>query len=238
MGKLEKSWPGTWYGIGRFLQVAGRPRLTRCTSACCCRSTAPIRHATNAAARGSRPKRWPGGSARRMTRIACCRRETIPAARRAVWRRGTHTASGLTAHDLALLPIDKCAASSTSFICRAPLDEATGLLLTETRTPALLSYAGRVGLSHARSPVAHAVRRRGATHQSHYRARTSLVNTLFAARTNPRSPASGGYGRVIGVMHKIARPPAIRGGRRARSADHARRGPHPRHGAGTRPARR
>ena len=67
-----------------LLRVARDARATRCTSACCCRSTAATRPARPAAARGSSPRRCCGGSVR-----------AGPAG------------PGLTIHDVMLLPIDR-----------------------------------------------------------------------------------------------------------------------------------
>ena len=78
---------------------------------------------------------------------------------------------GLNIHDLLSLPIERAYAFFQNLHLPAPLDEAADLLLDGNPRALRLSGPGGSRLSHARPPVAHALRRRGAAHQPHDRAR-------------------------------------------------------------------
>jgi excinuclease ABC subunit A len=85
-----------------------RARPTRCTSACCCPSTAATRRAHLCAARGSRPKACSGASAARKTPMRRCRPAKRFMPEGVQWTRAQLEAlPGLCLHDLMLLPIDR-----------------------------------------------------------------------------------------------------------------------------------
>ncbi len=103
---------------------------------------------------------------------------------------------------------------------------------------AFLPVPGGPRLSHARPPVAHALRRRGAAHQPHHRARhVAGQHAVRAGRALDR-PAPARHGPGDRSDAAAARRRQLAGGGGARSADHVRRRPHPRHGTGPGRARR
>ncbi|MBM3347069.1 MAG: excinuclease ABC subunit UvrA, partial [Betaproteobacteria bacterium] len=110
---------------------------------------------------------------------------------------------GLTVHDLMLLPIERVRALMDSLHLPAPLDEATGLLLTEIR--ARLKYLCDVGLPYltldrqSRTLSGGEVQRINLTTALG----TSLVNTLFVLDEPSIGLHPRDMGRVIGVMHRL-----------------------------------
>ena len=96
----------------------------------------------------------------------------------------------------------------------------------------------RPRLPHARPPVAHALRRRGAAHQPHHRARHVAGQHAVRAGRALHRPAPARHGPRDRRDAAAARRRQLAGGGRARPADHARRRPHPRHGPGPGRARR
>ena len=110
---------------------------------------------------------------------------------------------GVTAHDLMLLPIDRCAAFFKDVHLPAPLDEATDLLLDEIR--ARLSYLNQVGLGYltldrqSRTLSGGEVQRINLTTALG----TSLVNTLFVLDEPSIGLHPRDMGRVIGVMKRL-----------------------------------
>ena len=76
---------------------------------------------------------------------------------------------GLCIHDVMRLPLDRCRAFFDRLRLRAPLDEATGLLLAEIRARPRLPRRRRPRLPHPGPPVAHPLRRRGPAHQPDHR---------------------------------------------------------------------
>ena len=146
---------------------------------------------------------------------------------------------GLHLHDLMLLPIERGARrSSTRLALPAPLDEATELLLDRDPRAASLPVRGGPGLPHARPPVAHALRRRGAAHQPHHGARHLAGEHAVRARRAVDRPASARHGPRDRRDAAAARRRQLAGGGRARPADHARGRPPARHGPGPGRARR
>ena len=141
-------------------------------------------------------------------------------------------------HDLMLLPIERLRSFFATLELPAPLDEATDLLLTEIRDANRVSRRGGTELSHPRSPVAHALGRRGAANQSHDRARNVARQHAVRARRAVDRPASARHGPGDRRHEEAARRRQLARRRRARSADHVRGGSDPRHGTGAGRARR
>ncbi len=98
--------------------------------------------------------------------------------------------------------------------------------------------ARRPRLPHARSPVAHAVGRRGAAHQPHHCARHVAHQHAVRARRALDRPAPARHGPRGRGDAAPARQRQLAAGGRARSADHARGRSHRGHGARARRARR
>ena len=144
-----------------------RPGATRCTSACCCRSTAATRPAATAAARGSRPRRCCGGSGRRPARRP---------------RPGVH--------DLMLRPIDRVPGVLRR--ARPACAARRGHRPAARRDPlaARIPGARRPRLPDARPPVAHALRRRSAADQPDHCARHLAGEHAVRARRAVHRPAS------------------------------------------------
>ncbi len=91
---------------------------------------------------------------------------------------------------------------------------------------------------HARPPVAHAFRRRGAAHQPHHRARDVARQYIVRARRAVHRSAPARH-RARGRPHApLARRGQLAGGGRARSADHRCRRPRAGHRSRPRRARR
>ncbi|RIK86556.1 MAG: excinuclease ABC subunit A, partial [Burkholderiales bacterium] len=111
--------------------------------------------------------------------------------------------AGLSIHDLMLLPIDRVAAFFDALTLPAPLDEATDLLLVETR--ARLRYLQQVGLGYltldrqSRTLSGGEVQRINLTTALG----TSLVNTLFVLDEPSIGLHPRDISRVIGVMRRL-----------------------------------
>ena len=101
-----------------------------------------------------------------------------------------------------------------------------------------LPVRGRAVLPYPGSPVAHALGRRGAAHQPHHRARYLAGQHPVRARRALDRAAPARHGTRDRGHAAAARRGQLAGGGRARPADHVRRRPHPRHGAGPGRARR
>src|SRR5258706_13051009 len=115
-----------------------------------------------------------------------------------------HEVPGLTIHDLMRLPVDRCAKFFSSVhLPTALLDEATELLLGETRTR--LSYLQEVGLGYltldrqSRTLSGGEVQRINLTTALG----TSLVNPLFVLDEPSIGLHPRDMGRVIGVMQRL-----------------------------------
>ena len=111
---------------------------------------------------------------------------------------------GLTIHDLMQLPVDRCAKFFASVhLPTVALDEATELLLGETRTR--LSYLQEVGLGYltldrqSRTLSGGEVQRINLTTALG----TSLTNTLFVLDEPSIGLHPRDMGRVIAVMQKL-----------------------------------
>ena len=160
-------WNQQWYGIQRFL-ITWRARPTRCTSVCCCPSTAATRRAVCSGRRGSRRKVCSGASAAGRCRCdgsagrpawqplwgsEAKALPRVPAPAPGVqWSRGSSSPlPGLCLHDLMLLPIDRL----RQFFARMQLpvgDDAMGgdaqaLKLLHEKSPAP-QYLCDVGIGY------------------------------------------------------------------------------------------
>ena len=199
----KKSWPGTWYGIGRFFKwletkaykMHIRVLLSKYRAYTPCDACGGARLKAEALA-------WRLGTQDDANRVLPPGKRFLP--RGALFGEEVLTQlPGLTAHDLALLPIDKCRSFIDELHLPAPLDEATGLLLTETR--ARLSYLTQVGLGYltldrqSRTLSGGEVQRINLTTALG----TSLVNTLFVLDEPSIGLHPRDMGRVIGVMHRL-----------------------------------
>ena len=205
----DRSWPGTWYGVKHFFAWLETKAYKMHIRVL----LSKYRAYTPCAACGS----------------ARLKPDAL------LWRLGTER---LSIHDLALLPIDRVREFFANLTLPAPLDEASDLLLEEIR--ARLRYLADVGsgLSHARSPVAHALRRRGPAHQPHHGARHVARQHAVRARRAFDRPASTRHGPHHRGDAALARRRQFAGRRRARSAGDARRRPGDRHRTRSRRARR
>ena len=110
---------------------------------------------------------------------------------------------GLCIHDVMRLPLDRCRAFFDRLRLRAPLDEATGLLLAEIRTR--LGYLVDVGLGYltldrqSRTLSGGEVQRINLTTALG----TSLVNTLFVLDEPSIGLHARDVARIVSVLHKL-----------------------------------
>ena len=110
---------------------------------------------------------------------------------------------GLCIHDVMRLPLDRCRAFFDRLRLRAPLDEATGLLLAEIR--ARLGYLADVGLGYltldrqSRTLSGGEVQRINLTTALG----TSLVNTLFVLDEPSIGLHARDVARIVSVLHKL-----------------------------------
>ncbi|MCC7547736.1 MAG: excinuclease ABC subunit UvrA [Burkholderiales bacterium] len=197
------SWPGRWYGVRRFFdwleskayKMHVRVLLSRYRAYTPC-------HACDGA------RLEPGALMWRLGTRADANAVLDPARR--FRARGLECSDqalralpGLTIHDLMLLPVDRTRAFFAGVHLPAPLDEATDLLLTETR--ARLGYLDQVGLGYltldrqSRTLSGGEVQRINLTTALG----TSLVNTLFALDEPSIGLHPRDMGRVIDVMKRL-----------------------------------
>ena len=110
---------------------------------------------------------------------------------------------GLCIHDVMRLPLDRCRAFFDRMRLRAPLDEATGLLLAEIR--ARLGYLVDVGLGYltldrqSRTLSGGEVQRINLTTALG----ASLVNTLFVLDEPSIGLHARDVARIVSVLHKL-----------------------------------
>ena len=203
----RKSWPGVWYGVGRFFKwletksykmhvrvlLSKYRAYTECT-AC--------------------------GGARLKTDALLWRVGTLANANTALGEGGNKRGRykplgvnysdeqlaalpGLTLHDVVLLPLERTKLFFAALELPAPLDEATDMLVGEIRTR--LDYLNQVGLGYltldrqSRTLSGGEVQRINLTTALG----TSLVNTLFVLDEPSIGLHPRDMGRVIGVMHKL-----------------------------------
>ena len=199
----RKSWPGTWYGVGRFFKwletkaykmhvrvlLSKYRAYTECT-----------------ACHGARLKPgallWRVGSRANADTALGARPRFRPAG--VQFDQATLDAlAGLTVHDLMLLPLERTQQLFNALELPAPLDEATAMLVGEIRTR--LDYLNRVGLGYltldrqSRTLSGGEVQRINLTTALG----TSLVNTLFVLDEPSIGLHPRDMGRIIGVMHRL-----------------------------------
>jgi excinuclease ABC subunit A len=199
----SKSWPGIWYGVGRFFKwletkaykMHIRVLLSkyRAYTPCAACDGARLKTAALLWRLGTREDgaRMLGEAARfrpRGTTYSDAALARLP---------------GLTLHDLMLLPIERTRDFMAGLQLPAPLDEATDLLLGEIRTR--LAYLTQVGLGYltldrqSRTLSGGEVQRINLTTALG----TSLVNTLFVLDEPSIGLHPRDMGRVIEVMRRL-----------------------------------
>ncbi|OGA21634.1 MAG: excinuclease ABC subunit A [Betaproteobacteria bacterium RIFCSPLOWO2_02_FULL_67_26] len=199
----RKSWPGKWYGIGRFFKwletkaykMHVRVLLSRYRAYTPCAACGGARLKTDALA-------WRLGNPEDADAVLAPDQRFLPSG----VKFGADTLArlpGLALHDLVLLPISKTRAFFARLHLPAPMDQATDLLLTDIR--ARLSYLTEVGLGYltldrqSRTLSGGEVQRINLTTALG----TSLTNTLFVLDEPSIGLHPRDMGRVIGVMKKL-----------------------------------
>jgi excinuclease ABC subunit A len=200
----KESWPGTWYGVKHYFdwleskayKMHIRVLLSRYRAYTPC-----------AACEGSRLKPdallWRVGNKQDADAVLEPSMRYRP--KDVAWNEAQlRDVPGLTIHDLMQLPVDRCAKFFASVhLPTAALDEATELLLDETRTR--LSYLQEVGLGYltldrqSRTLSGGEVQRINLTTALG----TSLTNTLFVLDEPSIGLHPRDMGRVIAVMQKL-----------------------------------
>jgi excinuclease ABC subunit A len=200
----KESWPGVWYGVQHYFdwleskayKMHIRVLLSRYRAYTPC-----------TVCEGSRLKPdallWRVGS--KQDADAVLEPRMRYRAKDVAWTDAQlHDVPGLTIHDLMRLPVDRCAKFFVSVhLPTVVLDEATELLLGETRTR--LSYLQEVGLGYltldrqSRTLSGGEVQRINLTTALG----TSLTNTLFVLDEPSIGLHPRDMGRVIAVMQKL-----------------------------------
>ena len=231
----RKSWPGTWYGVKRFFKwletkaykMHVRVLLSRYRAYTPCATCGGARLKPDALL-------WRLGT--RETRRVLRRHAFLPHG--ATFDATCSRAARPRVHDLMLLPIERRARSSRRSSC--PRRSTRRPICCSARSARASRYLCEVGLGYltldrqSRTLSGGEVQRINLTTALG----TSLVNTLFVLDEPSIGLHPRDMGRVIDVMQQAARRRQLAGRGRARSADHARRRPHPRHGTGPGRARR
>ncbi|MBI3043115.1 MAG: excinuclease ABC subunit UvrA [Betaproteobacteria bacterium] len=199
----RKSWPGHWYGVGRFFKwletkaykMHVRVLLSRYRAYTPCEACDGARLKTDALA-------WRLGTKDEADAALNPGERFLPDG---VKFNADVLARlpGLTLHDLVLLPVERARAFFQKLHLPAPLDETTDLLLTDIR--ARFSYLGEVGLGYltldrqSRTLSGGEVQRINLTTALG----TSLTSTLFVLDEPSIGLHPRDMGRVIGVMRKL-----------------------------------
>ena len=199
----RKSWPGVWYGVGRFFKwletksykMHVRVMLSKYRAYTECTACGGARLKTDALL-------WRVGSAENANTALGTRTRYKPLG---VNYSDEQLAAlpGLTLHDVVLLPLERTKLFFAALELPAPLDEATDMLVGEIRTR--LDYLNQVGLGYltldrqSRTLSGGEVQRINLTTALG----TSLVNTLFVLDEPSIGLHPRDMGRVIGVMHKL-----------------------------------
>jgi excinuclease ABC subunit A len=199
----RKSWPGSWYGVGRFFKWLERKAykmhvrvlLSRYRAYTPCEACGGARLKLDALA-------WRLGTKEDADAVLKPDQRFLP--------NGVKFGSdelarlpGLALHDLVLLPVERSRAFFERLHLPAPLNEATDLLLTDIR--ARFSYLNEVGLGYltldrqSRTLSGGEVQRINLTTALG----TSLTNTLFVLDEPSIGLHPRDMGRVIGVMKKL-----------------------------------
>jgi len=199
----RKSWPGVWYGVGRFFawletrayKMHIRVLLSRYRAYTPCRSCEGARLKPDALL-------WRLGTREDADLVLDRSRRCRPCGT----RYGDDVLAqlpGLSLHDIALLPIASARTFFDQLALPAPLDQAAELVVTEIR--ARLRYLADVGLSYltldrqSRTLSGGEVQRINLTTALG----TSLVNTLFVLDEPSIGLHPRDIGRVVGVMHRL-----------------------------------
>ncbi len=203
----RKSWPGVWYGVGRFFKwletksykMHVRVLLSKYRAYTECTACGGARLKTDALL-------WRVGSAENARHAL----ENGNNKRTRYKPLGVNYGDaqlaalpGLTLHDVVLLPLERTKMFFAALELPAPLDQATDMLVGEIRTR--LDYLNQVGLGYltldrqSRTLSGGEVQRINLTTALG----TSLVNTLFVLDEPSIGLHPRDMGRVIGVMHKL-----------------------------------
>ncbi|HYC47535.1 MAG TPA: excinuclease ABC subunit UvrA [Burkholderiales bacterium] len=199
----RKSWPGVWYGVGRFFKwletkaykMHVRVLLSKYRAYTPCETCGGARLKSEAQA-------WRLGSAQNAEAVLPASARFMPVDAK-LSRTTLERLPGLGLHDLMLLPVAKTRAFFDTLSLPAPLDDATDLLLTEIR--ARLGFLCEVGLAYltldrqSRTLSGGEVQRINLTTALG----TSLVNTLFVLDEPSIGLHPRDMRRVIEVMHKL-----------------------------------
>ncbi|HEX2826655.1 MAG TPA: excinuclease ABC subunit UvrA [Burkholderiales bacterium] len=199
----RKSWPGTWYGVGRYFtwletkayKMHVRVLLSKYRAYTACTTCGGARLKLEALA-------WRLGSKANADAVLAPAQRFLPLGAK-LSRETLEKLPGLTVHDLMLLPIERTKRFFDTVELPQPLDDATGLLLGEIRTRA--NYLCTVGLSYltldrqSRTLSGGEVQRINLTTALG----TSLVNTLFVLDEPSIGLHPRDMGRVVDVMHKL-----------------------------------
>ena len=199
----RKSWPGRWYGVGRFFKwletkaykMHVRVMLSRYRAYTPCEACGGARLKTDALC-------WRLGTKEDADAVLAPGQRFAPNGAK-FSADALARLPGLTVHDLMLLPVEKTRAFFQDLHLPSPLDEATDLLLTDIR--ARFSYLGEVGLGYltldrqSRTLSGGEVQRINLTTALG----TSLTNTLFVLDEPSIGLHPRDMGRVIGVMKKL-----------------------------------
>jgi excinuclease ABC subunit A len=199
----RKSWPGIWYGVGRFFQwletkaykMHVRVLLSKYRAYTPCEACGGARLKLEAQA-------WRLGTPANADAVLLRHDRFMPVGAK-LSRERLEQLPGLTLHDLMLLPVAKTRAFFEALALPKPIDDATDLLLTEICTR--LRYLCEVGLSYltldrqSRTLSGGEVQRINLTTALG----TSLVNTLFVLDEPSIGLHPRDMGRVIEVMHKL-----------------------------------
>ena len=199
----RKSWPGNWYGVGRFFKwletkaykMHVRVLLSRYRAYTPCETCSGARLKPDALA-------WRLGTQEDADAVLQPERRFLP--------NGVNFGAemlarlpGLALHDLVLLPVERSRAFFENLRLPAPMDEATDLLLRDIR--ARFSYLSEVGLGYltldrqSRTLSGGEVQRINLTTALG----TSLTNTLFVLDEPSIGLHPRDMGRVIGVMKRL-----------------------------------
>ena len=199
----RKSWPGVWYGVGRFFKwletksykMHVRVLLSKYRAYTECTTCGGARLKTDALL-------WRVGSAENANTALGTRTRYKPLGANYTDEQ-LAALPGLTLHDVVLLPLERTKLFFAALELPAPLDEATDMLVGEIRTR--LDYLNQVGLGYltldrqSRTLSGGEVQRINLTTALG----TSLVNTLFVLDEPSIGLHPRDMGRVIGVMHKL-----------------------------------
>jgi len=199
----RKSWPGKWYGVRRFFdwlesksyKMHIRVLLSKYRAYTACTVCDGARLKPDALL-------WRLGTKPDADGVLAPQQRFRPRAL-ALSEGRLQSLPGLTVHDVMLLPIERAREFFTQLHLPAPVDEATGLLLSEIR--GRFDYLNQVGLGYltldrqSRTLSGGEVQRINLTTALG----TSLVNTLFVLDEPSIGLHPRDMGRVIDVMKRL-----------------------------------